>query len=150
MDNKMRVTKLFPDKSATYAAALPNLVIADLIRNAFAYSWQFSYCLFEIVDHGQSVTVLERVDFSPEGEWLRCESFQATGDSAALLKAFYDHFLWANVGQTQRLGVMLMNGITADEDLKAGLKMEDIDALLAAIEAAKRHGFGLRFFVHPK
>ncbi|MDP1719143.1 MAG: hypothetical protein Q8L24_01820 [bacterium] len=96
MDNRMLVTKLFPDHSALYAAALARCVIEGLI------------------------------------------------------KAFYNRFLRSGSGQRQWLGVMLAQGITADEDLDAGLQLKDVDALLAAIEAAKRHRFGLRFFVHPK
>ncbi len=132
-------------RSANY---LPVSVMSTLVRSALECGNRFVYALFEGVgDDDLPVAVLERVSFGPEGEWGEVTTYVGRGEAAFPLRAFYERFLWAPPDQQVKLGVMLVDGVTSDEDLDAGLITKRLDQLLTFLGASRKRHVSLHNFI---
>ena len=125
------------------------LVLKALLRTWFRCAGKYLYFIDGARGEDGPAVCLEIMEFGADGEARSMRSFTGFGEDAAMLSAFYNHFLNARGGEHQRVMTMLCAGITSDEDIRAGLRLKDLDALNNAIEAARCHGFKLHFFVHP-
>lgn len=126
-----------------------------MVKEELASAGQrFMYFLAQYVtlDDGgaeQEVAVLERMEYDPGGDWASMVAFVAKGDEALPLVKFYSRFLQAKGPRQMRIGVMLARGITANEDLRAGAGVRDINKMFVALAAATESCVGLHFFVDP-
>jgi hypothetical protein len=112
---------------------------------------KFLYFISESKDEdGEPVACLEVTELGSKGRWLSTVHFTGFGYEALLLKAFYRFFLPARGESQLKVWTMLCNGIAQEEDILDGLRIKSLEALSNAIEAARKHGIGLHFFVHPK
>lgn len=133
-------------KGSAHASAVLKL----LLQNQFGYGGRFVYYISGARDEDGPAACLEVMRFGDGGEVAGETFFTGFGEEASLLSAFARWFLNAPNGTHLRVAMMLSAGIVKDEDIRAGLRLRSLDALRAAIEAAKKHGFGLHFFVHIK
>ena len=125
-------------------------VLTLLLQMQFSCADRILYFIGEARDEDGLAACLELMEFGPDGECSGVHCFTGFGEEARLLNAFYHWFLPAREGQRLKVMVMLHSGITDSDDLRAGLRLKDVDSLMAAIKAAEQHGMGLHFFVHPK
>ncbi|MDO8467017.1 MAG: hypothetical protein Q7S83_02640 [bacterium] len=126
-------------------------VLTIILQLQFECAGRFLYFLSESEDEdGTLVACLEVGEVGAGGKWCKEMYFTGFGHDARLLKAFYNQFLPARDGDHLKVAAMLRAGICDPEDIYAGLQIQDADALMTAIEAAQKHGFGLHLFVHLK
>lgn len=121
-------------------------VLKLLLQNQFGYGNRFMYYISGERDEDGPAACLEMMRFGDHGEVTGETFFTGFGEEASLLAAFHRWFLNAKNGDHLKVAMMLNAGITRDEDIHAGLRAKDLDALLDGIKAAKEHGYALYWF----